>query len=280
MFSLQVSFGQSLPEEGDQVKITKRNGAVILGEFLSDDGREVLVLTEDLGKVYIPKHEIEKIEPLKADDFRNGNFVGDDPFSTRYFITTNGLPIKKGDNYGMLSIYGPEAHFSVADNFNVGFMTSWAATPAILSMKYSTQIEEKVHFGVGALVGVNPFFFPGYGGLAFGSLTLGDRKGNITFTGGYAGVSSMDGTSGGHAPLASIAGMIRTNSRLSLVFDSFIYLGGSAEGSADDFALVMPGLRFNTSDKFALQFGLGGVVAQGTWVPLPIPVGSIFFALN
>jgi len=285
IIALSISIGQVKAQDGGAedpkiVRVIKNNGKAIMGELLSDDGREVLIKTEDLGNIYVPKHEIEKIEKVKSSDFREGEYVGDDRFATRYFLTTNGLPIKKGEHYGMLSFYGPEAHFAVSDNLNVGVMTTWLATPTVLSFKWSTELSEKVHLGIGSLAGVNPFFAQGYGGLLFGSLTLGDRKANVTVSGGYAGVASFDGSSGGSAPLLSLAGMFKATDKISLVADSFIYLGNSPENQASNFALVMPGMRYNHNDKFAIQLGVGAVVAENQVVPIPVPVGNMFFALN
>ena len=40
------------------VKIEKFNGTTYLGKIISDDGREILLETSDIGRIYIPKNEI------------------------------------------------------------------------------------------------------------------------------------------------------------------------------------------------------------------------------
>jgi len=80
-------------------------------------------LTENLGKVAIPKHEIKKIREVRQGEIRDGIFVGEEMFATRYFLTTNGLPIKKGDNYIQWNLLGPDFQFGLADNFGIGVMT-------------------------------------------------------------------------------------------------------------------------------------------------------------
>ena len=39
------------------VKIEKFNGTTYLGKIISDDGREILLETSDIGRIYIPKNE-------------------------------------------------------------------------------------------------------------------------------------------------------------------------------------------------------------------------------
>jgi len=70
----------------------------------------------------------------------------------------------------------------------VGYMTTWAASPMAISLKYSFDTKnEKLHFGVGSLLLSSGFFqkFKGYGTLTFGNVTFGDRKSNVTLSGGY-----------------------------------------------------------------------------------------------
>ena len=51
---------------GDTTKyvVIRNNGIEYVGLLLSDDGREVLIMTQTLGKVYIPKSEIKSIKRL------------------------------------------------------------------------------------------------------------------------------------------------------------------------------------------------------------------------
>ena len=60
-----VSFGQT-DMTGKQVRIFKEAGITLVGELVSDDGREVQLITDKLGKIYIRKDEIEKIELVRT----------------------------------------------------------------------------------------------------------------------------------------------------------------------------------------------------------------------
>ena len=97
--------------------VTKLNNLEYVGEILSDDGHEIFLNTENVGKIYIQKSEIKSIE--KKEDVKpiiNIQDVEDNSFSTMYIFSSNALPFKKGTNYGLLSLLGPEANFAITDN--------------------------------------------------------------------------------------------------------------------------------------------------------------------
>ncbi len=270
--------------------IVKQNGTELIGKIISQSPYEVLLETKTIGQVAIPKSDIKQIKLLRKDEVGSGgNYNPDQPFATRYFITTNGLPIKKGDMYAQINLFGPEIQYGVTENFGVGLMTSWWASPIVLSAKYSHKLDDNLHIGVGTLLGTGSWSFPSfYMAVPFAAITYGDRKNNITISGGYGTVGYKTVTTSereGHA-LLSIAGMATVNNKVSLIFDSFIVpddgrdLGG--------FALLMPGMRFQTAPNKAFQFGFAGIiytytetingekVHQRATVPLPIPMLTWF----
>jgi hypothetical protein len=174
-------------------KIFMNNSSVIYkGTFVMDDGREMKFITDEVGPIILKKKQLRRLEKL-------GNEVGveqraylelndESPFSTRYNFTTNAFPIKKGHNYFMTSLYGPEIHFALTDRLNIGYMTTWATSPMAVSIKYSFKTKnEKIHFGMGSLLLSSGFaqLGKGYGALSFGSLTFGDRNKNFTVSAGY-----------------------------------------------------------------------------------------------
>lgn len=238
------------PEDTNTYVITKTNGTEYIGKILSDDGREVLIQTENMGKIYIPKSDIRSI--VKVTDRKSivrGEFHAEGPFTTRHAFTTNALPIKKGENYALINLYGPEVHFALTNHFNLGLMSTWAASPLVLAMKYTIPTKyEKLNFSVGTLWGTSGYFnnFEGYGGLHFTNVTFGDRKNNITFSAGYGYISNFKGkelvkpatyfsTNGNYnyiydyyastmtkGPLFSIAGIIKVGAKASFIFDSML----------------------------------------------------------
>lgn len=314
----------------DLYVIIKHNGSEYIGSILSDDGREVLIETEALGKIYIPKSDIKSM--VKAEPSRNivhGEYRSEGPFTTRYAFTNNAHPIKKGENYSMVNIYGPEVHFAVSNHFNIGLMSTWIASPLVLAMKYSLKTKDsKINFSVGTLVGTSGYLnrFRSFGGLNWLSMTIGDRMNNFTVSGGYGYYHSgstnniiaegiytiMPFPSAGSrpltkGPLASVAGICKVGSRASFVFDSMVFFYKSTESnvetilvSAPDYysspsrpavyqywvknttidnviMLLMPGMRFQNSDKSAFQLSLSGVSIFGkTNRSFPFPMASWF----
>ena len=174
-------------------------------------------------------------------------------------------------------------------------MTSWMGMPIIGTAKYSIPVNEKLNFGIGALAGTASWASPqSYGALPFGVVTYGSRKSNINISGGYV-FMYLDGDDFGldggqmNRPLFSIAGMTKVGKKVSLVFDSFIVGSGGYKtiegqynyttGQYEDVqvkrkggALLIPGIRIQTQQNNAFQFGFGGLIANDELVPVPIPI--------
>jgi hypothetical protein len=252
-----------------KVVVLKNDGSSFTGVIIHRDERELLLETDNLGRIYIPLHEVKEIRPFEI----SGR--GSTLFSTRYFLTTNGLSMEKGDKYGILNYYGPEAHFAVGNNFSLGIMTTWVAMPIIGSAKLSFPLGEKAHLGIGLLAGTLSWAeLSSAGALLYGSITFGDYHNNFTLSGGFAGITTKDG--GGSAPLLSPACLIRVGTNVYFLVDTFIYLG---KGDAK-FGVIVPGLRINRPLKrSSFQFGFAGVAAGGELMPMPIPIVSWLFEL-
>jgi hypothetical protein len=99
LLAFQVSAQTSTENEEKNenlVLIIKNSGGEYIGEIVSDDGREILLITKTIGKIYINKSEISSIskvdENVKSN--KNGEFRASGPFTTRYYFTNNALPIK------------------------------------------------------------------------------------------------------------------------------------------------------------------------------------------
>jgi hypothetical protein len=266
LFRLGNTFAQ-IPtyQQGDTntYLITKTNGSEYIGKILSDDGREILIKTENLGKIYIPKSDVKSII-LIADkkSVVRGEYHSSGPFTTRHAFTTNALPITKGENYTMLNLYGPEVHFAVTNHLNIGIMSTWLASPLVFAAKYTIPTKKpKLNFSIGTLFGTSGYFnsFEGYGGLHFGNVTYGDRKNNITFSAGYGYLSNINqkvntkmlvepgtyNSTDGYSfyykykeysskillqgPIISIAGIARVGAKASFIFDSMFGVFSNAE---------------------------------------------------
>ncbi len=260
----QTDVTDSLPPNQQLSVIEKHDGAQFIGVIISDDNREVLIRTEKTGDIYIPKHEIASIEAYNPKMFKKGLFVGEDLFATRYTFTTNGLPIKKGESYVLLNLYGSDIQFTVANNFSLGVITSWGMLPIIASAKKSFSIGENTHMAVGALAGWEGSWFPSIqrigGTLPFVSFTKGNRVNNFSINAGYLYLTYSEINSNFnvtdtfsnhtieqksfHSPMIGFAGLAKLSPRSSFVFDSFM-IPIAIPGMSGPSFILMPGMRFN-----------------------------------
>jgi hypothetical protein len=276
-------------------RVVKFDGREYIGVLLSDDGREVLIETEQLGKIYIPKADIESIALAKTDDsLIRGKFRESGPFTTRYYFTNNALPIRKGEHYVMVHLYGPEVHFAVADRLSVGIMATWIASPIGLAVKYAIPTaNDRLNFSVGSIVLSSGYLFQsqGFGGLHWASASYGRPGKNFTISGGYAYADL--GFDNRHdlpdlrdrvrqGPVLGVAALLPVGEKASFLFDSMTFLtvhhnyhdidpyapgnGGPATPillwhSGDKVSTVlMPGMRFQRNARSAFQIALAGVI--------------------
>lgn len=272
----------SLAQSDTEIKVVKlTNGSEYIGKIISDDGREVLIETNNVGKIYVNKNDIKSISAYDPAEFTvlNNDIVKSTAFSTRYTFTTNALPIKKKDSYYMINLWGPEFHMTIADNFNIGVMSTWFASPIAVAAKYSIPTKNpKVNFSVGEIVGSGGYIAPEMVlSLSFANITLGDRDKNITFAGGYL-VSNPEIGFGNpsHGPMGSIGAHVRISDKSSFIFDSMFgstkrdYTNfGSPSTMYTPFFLFMPGLRLEQGEGKAVQFCMAGASFDGAVFPFP-----------
>lgn len=171
------------------VLITKNDGGEFIGEIISDDGREILLMTTTIGKIYINKSDISGITLVdeKSTNKVSGEFRAEGPFTTRYFFTNNSLLLKKKEHYAMIQLYGPEVHFSVSDKLSLGIMASWIASPIAIASKLCLYSKNNIHISLGNILGNSGYIEQGkiFGGLHWLTITKGDRMKNFSFSAGY-----------------------------------------------------------------------------------------------
>lgn len=321
-------YGELGFEKEQKFVVTRYDGFEYIGEILSDDGREILMKTKTLGQIYIPKFEVKSI--VKVMDKKTivySDYEPTGPFTTRYTFTTNALPIKKGENYSMLNLYGPEAHLALSDRLNMGLMSSWIASPLVLATKYSFSSDvSKVNFSFGTLLGTSGYLnsFKGYGGIHWLNLTFGSRKNNLTFSGGYAylqaGIIDEEPQAGTYTeneyqnliaqksskyqkmtqgPVFSVAGIFKIGAKSGFIFDSMIgyfnfekvdaemqfsdgqetvYIVTRTKNAYTTALLLMPGVRFQSTDRKAFQISIAGISLFGdAEASFPIPMCTWFY---
>ena len=273
LFTLFFIVAQTLAaQEQSRVAVTLSNGKEYIGTVIKDDGREVYLMTESIGGVYLLKTDIKSMKPVESDkQIVQGEFRDSGPFTTRYAFTTNALSINKGENYAMLNLYGPEIHMAVTNRLSIGVMSSWIGSPLILAAKFTIPTKNpNLNFSIGNLAATSGYIqsFRGYGDLAFANVTLGNRMNNITLAGGYfmyrgGGLNNftqamiitspepylydLDLEKGQpkpvHGPMFSIGGIARIGAKESFVFDSMLGFFEHEVGEVQSTELVTGGYQ-------------------------------------
>jgi hypothetical protein len=263
---MTVSFSVALAQEYDPEKtyvVVKNDGTRFTGQILSSDAREIHMRTDRLGEVIIPKHEIQSVA-----EYTGAPEVYSEVFATRYFITTNGLPIEKGDSYIQWTLIGPDVHFGIKDNMSIGVMTTWLASPVIGSFKYTGTLSEKRTYAFGLLAGTTLWSFGRSTMIAlpYAAYTMGDSRANLSLSAGY-GLFRFEGDSGGSV-MFSVGGLRKLGRTGTFVMDSLIFI--------PDGLILVPGVRLQTRDNSAFQFGFPGVISLDGSSPLYFPMVSWF----
>ena len=82
------------------------NEKSLIGKLVSDDGKDVCLMTEDKGKICFSKLQVVKISVYDPNKNKsNGTFGFENPHPSRYFYTPTGIPMEKGEGY-IQTIYG------------------------------------------------------------------------------------------------------------------------------------------------------------------------------
>jgi hypothetical protein len=279
-FQIQISSQTSEEiENKNLVLIVKNDGGEFIGEIISDDGREILVVTKAIGKIFINKSDISSITKVDEglENNENKEFRASGPFTTRYYFTTNALPIKKNDNYGLIHLYGPEIHLSVGNKTSIGIMATWIASPIALVLKQQIYSNNNFHVSIGSIIGSSGYINQGqtYGGLHWGTMTFGNRLSNVSFSAGLAHINWTENITNyydNNVFMSSARDIGDKNSYNFYDADHPYYIVPVATSNSNfesDFLITVDGgltdsdKRFYKSKQLASVIGFSGIVPFG-----------------
>lgn len=214
-FYTNSSFSQDSTETNKKVLVIKNDGSEYTGYILTDDAREILLKSDQVGKLYIPKHHIKSIEPYDPEkEQKEEETIEEEPkeedigsqpnveiqkdtnqfknyISTKNILSDNALPLRRGESFVKIMPLGAEAGIPLTKNWSLGAFSSFWGMPVGLKTKYSFELSEQAHLSLDL----------GYGTMAFGSwadyniddgggvfsttLTFGDRTRNFSVKTGY-----------------------------------------------------------------------------------------------
>ena len=256
--------------DGKTYLVTKNDGTEYIGTIKSKDARELLLVTEEIGEIFIPMHEVKSIKEIEAKDISpNGSIIKSENYPTVYSYTNNAFPVRKGNSYAQWNYLLPEFNFGVNDNISVSFMTSIVGIPIVGKFKYSIPLteEQNIYASVGLWAGTLSWAAPDvYMAYPNAAITFGTPKANLNIGGGLAafGADSESYTRG----IVNFGGMIKVSNKLSLLFETTLAPPNDGEELA---GFIIPSVRIDLKKERALQFGFPAFFYEGTTTPVPIP---------
>lgn len=206
------SLGQDTTKvEKEKVIVVKHDGGTYTGFILTDDAREVLLESDQVGRLYLPKHMIKSIETYNPQVHEMNNEVQEQPItnepqikiekkdsndlenyiSTKNILSDNAFPLRRGEAYIKLMPLGFEAGIPLTKNWSIHPFASYWGLPVGFKTKFCQPFTESAYMSLDI----------GYGSMAFGSwadlgiengggvisttFTFGDRTKNVSVKAGY-----------------------------------------------------------------------------------------------
>ena len=238
------------------------NNTSITGKKVSDDGREIGIMTVDKGLILIPKYQIRTITVSATMPTVGGKRVFPNPHPSRYFYSPSGIPLKKGEGYIQAIYYlAFQGQYALTDHWSIGVTTTYIACPLLINAKYTNTLhksadgKKNVYLATGIQAGSLTWIDPGtYLGLGYAGLTFGNSESNITINGGVLASSSSDnyyssGRSSASQPAISLSWNQRVSSNASFMGEVWL-LGNTIVGG--------PGMRFYSGRKNTIDFAILG----------------------
>ncbi|WP_263785861.1 hypothetical protein [Salinibacter grassmerensis] len=94
-----VLHAQETEPQEPKHRVETTGGEVVIGTLVSEREQEVVLDTRELGEVTIQRQNIERMEEIPPERFRNGEYWFQNPQSTRYFFAPNAIGIPQGQGY-------------------------------------------------------------------------------------------------------------------------------------------------------------------------------------
>lgn len=270
-------YAQEAEPQAQVYRVETTGGEVVIGTLVAENEREIVLDTRELGEVTVDRKNIESMEEVDPERFRDGEFWFSNPHSTRYYFAPNALGIPRGEGYYQNAwIFFNNVNYGASDRLSVGagtvpiFLFGVNALPiwVLPKVSFSTP-QENLHLAGGAVFGGVLAEEVSTGvGLVYGSATLGTRDHNATVSLGYGY------TEGGFAnrPTINVSGMTRVGRTLYLISENYFVAG------VDGGNIISAGIRW-APKNFAVDFALArpldaDEIVGIPWLGVSIPFGQ------
>lgn len=244
-----------------------------MGKIISQDNDFIVIETEFLGELKIPRSFIQSMTRITPTDLNAGEYWFENPHATRYFYSPNGYNLKKDEAYYQNTwVVFNQLSYGLSDNISIGtgmmplFLFGAGVAPAWITPKIGFPvIKDKLNVGVGVLaatvIGEGDFGF----GIAYGAVTHGSRDKNSTL--GLGWTYSSDGLS--DYPTFSFSAMTRLSKKGYFITENYLI-----STKYETFGIMALGGR-SVQKKLAIDYGLIVPINTGADVLLAIPWLSI-----
>lgn len=228
------------------VKISLKDGSVLIGKIISEDDNIIVVETKSGIKSEIPKVEVKKRE-IVTDKLVKGEVWESDPNKTRLFFSPTGRALDQGEGYfAIYELFFPFLAIGVTDNLTLsGGMSLFPGADSQLlyiAPKYTFLNKENMDLSLGLLYMRIPEVSEG-AGIVYGVGTFGGSDKALTVGLGYG----FAGDDFANNPLLTLGGELRVSQHLKLISENWFFLG-------EDANLLSGGIRF-FGEKMAGDFG-------------------------
>lgn len=268
-------FGQ----DSTQYRVVTNDGNTFIGTLVSENDQEIVMDTENLGRLTIKRSNIKSMQEVDPDRIRDGEYWHENPQSTRYLFSTNAFGLRKGEGYYQNTwVFFNNVNFGITDNVSLGggmvptFLFGTGSFPVWLMPKLSIPVaKESLNIAAGGLFGGIIGENTGLG-LVYGTATVGNRDNNLSFGIGYG---YADG-SWADIPLININGMYRFSKNMFFISENYF-----VTSDGETLGLISAALRW-APKNFSVDFGLvrptdlGGEFIGVPWLGVAIPLGKQF----
>jgi len=214
--------------------LTTNDGKKFSGIIISQTENQISIKTESLGELTILNSKIREITLVEKEQFKNGKYFFQNPHPTRYFFGPSAIPLEKGEGYFQNAyILANSVQVGVTDHFSIGggivIPIFFFVTP-----KIGFKVGKNVYLGGGVLAATAFTSDISIGlGVAYGSLTLGNKENNFTINLGWGFMrnevyNSQTSNSDykwefSKKPMMTFSGALRVAPMCSLITENWVF---------------------------------------------------------
>lgn len=263
--------------------VTLSDGQRLSGQALRLDDGDVRLRLSDGQELLLPMAAVQRIVPVSEPVGTETPRWGLDPNRSRYLYSPTAYALGRGNGYvAQRALVLTSAAVGVTDwlDIEAGSVLPLLFTKspvALVGLKVSVPVEERVHLGAGAQALVVPVDGVQAMGFAFGTVTVGTPDTHISVAGGAA-LSFSD------AQVGAVVGTLSANHRLgpntALLTETWVlgFTQGDGPWGGPIFIVPSGGVRL-FGPSFAVDLALVPVVTGQRDLPV-LPLPWVSFAWN